>query len=53
MRYSRKKIVAVRMILMLLLFSTTLSVMRSCIHRGTREIGGTCIEVESQGKRLA
>jgi ribonuclease J len=25
---------------------------RACIHRGTREIGGTCIEVESQGKRI-
>lgn len=27
--------------------------MRIRIHRGTEEIGGTCIEVESQGKRLA
>lgn len=26
--------------------------MRVCIHRGTREIGGTCVEVESQGRRL-
>lgn len=26
--------------------------MRICIHRGAREIGGTCIELESQGKRL-
>jgi len=26
--------------------------MRVCIHRGAHEIGGTCIEVESQGKRL-
>ncbi len=26
--------------------------MRLCIHRGTKEIGGTCIEVEAQGKRL-
>lgn len=26
--------------------------MRICIHRGTQEIGGTCIEIESQGKRL-
>ena len=26
--------------------------MRICIHRGTREIGGTCVEIESQGKRL-
>ena len=27
--------------------------MRIRIHRGTKEIGGTCIEVEAQGKRLA
>ena len=26
--------------------------MRFCIHRGTQEIGGTCIELEAQGKRL-
>lgn len=26
--------------------------MRLCIHRGTKEIGGTCIELESQGKRI-
>jgi len=26
--------------------------MKICIHRGTKEIGGTCIELESQGKRL-
>ncbi len=26
--------------------------MRFCIHRGTREIGGTCVEIESQGKRI-
>lgn len=26
--------------------------MRVCIHRGTKEIGGTCIEIESGGKRL-
>ncbi|MCY4207933.1 MAG: MBL fold metallo-hydrolase [Roseovarius sp.] len=26
--------------------------MRLRIHRGTKEIGGTCIEVEAQGKRL-
>jgi len=25
---------------------------RACIHRGTKEIGGTCVEVESQGKRI-
>ena len=27
--------------------------LRVCIHRGTQEIGGTCIELEAQGKRLA
>lgn len=26
--------------------------MRLCIHRGTSEIGGTCVELESQGKRI-
>lgn len=26
--------------------------MRVCIHRGTKQIGGTCIEVEAEGKRL-
>ena len=26
--------------------------MRICVHRGTQEIGGTCVEIESQGKRL-
>lgn len=26
--------------------------MRACIRRGAKQIGGTCIEVESQGKRL-
>lgn len=26
--------------------------MRACIHRGTKEIGGTCVEIESQGKRI-
>jgi len=26
--------------------------MRACIHRGTKEIGGTCIEIEAQGKRI-
>lgn len=26
--------------------------MRVCIHRGAKQIGGTCIEIESQGKRL-
>jgi ribonuclease J len=26
--------------------------MRACIHRGSREIGGTCVELESRGKRL-
>ena len=27
--------------------------MKICIHRGTQEIGGTCIEIEAQGKRIA
>jgi ribonuclease J len=26
--------------------------MRVCIHRGTHEIGGTCIEIEAQHKRI-
>ncbi len=26
--------------------------MWACIHRGTREIGGTCVEVEAQGRRI-
>ena len=26
--------------------------MKLCVHRGTKEIGGTCIEVEAQGKRV-
>ena len=26
--------------------------MKACIHRGTKEIGGTCVEIESQGKRI-
>src|SRR5687767_12854155 len=26
--------------------------MRVCIHRGAQEIGGTCIEIESQGMRI-
>lgn len=26
--------------------------MKICIHRGTKEIGGTCIEVESQDQRI-
>jgi ribonuclease J len=26
--------------------------MRICVHRGTREIGGTCVEVQAQGKRM-
>lgn len=26
--------------------------MRVCIHRGATEIGGTCVEIEAQGKRL-
>ena len=27
--------------------------MRICIHRGTQEIGGTCIELEAGGERIA
>ena len=26
--------------------------MRVCIHRGTQEVGGNCIEIESAGKRI-
>jgi len=26
--------------------------MRVCIHRGTKEIGGTCVEIESRGTRI-
>ena len=26
--------------------------MRICIHRETQEIGGTCIEIEEQDKRI-
>jgi ribonuclease J len=26
--------------------------LKVCIHRGAKEIGGTCVEIESQGKRL-
>ena len=26
--------------------------MRVCIHRGTHEIGGSCVEIESQGRRI-
>jgi len=26
--------------------------MRVCIHRGTKEIGGTCVEIESRGERI-
>ncbi len=26
--------------------------MKICIHRGTKQIGGTCIEVEARGKRI-
>jgi ribonuclease J len=26
--------------------------MRVCIHRGTKEIGGTCVEIESRGVRI-
>ena len=27
--------------------------MKLRIHRGTKQIGGTCIEIEAQGKRIA
>ena len=27
--------------------------MKICVHRGTREIGGTCIELEAEGSRIA
>ena len=30
----------------------SLTGMRFCIHRGTHEIGGTCVEIESQDKRI-
>ena len=26
--------------------------MRACIRRGAQQIGGTCVELESQGKRI-
>ena len=26
--------------------------MKACIHRGSKEIGGTCIELESQDQRI-
>lgn len=26
--------------------------MRVCIRRGAKQIGGTCVEIESQGRRL-
>ena len=26
--------------------------MQVCIHRGTKEIGGTCVELESCGQRI-
>ena len=26
--------------------------MHICIHRGAQEIGGSCVELESQGQRL-
>jgi ribonuclease J len=26
--------------------------MKVCIHRGTQEVGGTCIEIESKGQRI-
>lgn len=32
--------------------SQEVNLVRACIHRGAKQIGGTCIEIESQGKRL-
>jgi len=32
--------------------ATGVWIMNICIWRGARQIGGTCIEIESQGKRL-
>jgi ribonuclease J len=29
-----------------------MTAMRTCIHRGANQIGGSCVELESQGKRL-
>ena len=26
--------------------------MRVCIHRGTKQIGGTCVEMEASGSRI-
>lgn len=26
--------------------------MRVCIHRGTKQIGGTCVEIEASGSRI-
>ena len=26
--------------------------MKVCIHRGTRQIGGTCVEIEASGSRI-
>ena len=26
--------------------------MRACIHRGTKQIGGTCVEIEASGSRI-
>lgn len=33
-------------------WASTWDGMRVCIHRGARQIGGTCIELESQGKHV-
>ncbi|KAI5913050.1 MBL fold metallo-hydrolase [Azoarcus sp. PA01] len=27
--------------------------MRVCVHRGTRQIGGSCVEIEHEGSRIA
>jgi ribonuclease J len=26
--------------------------MRVCVHRGTKQIGGTCVEIEASGSRI-
>jgi ribonuclease J len=28
------------------------NVMRTCFHRGSQQIGGSCVEVESAGRRI-
>jgi ribonuclease J len=29
-----------------------ISIMRACIHRGSKEVGGSCVELECDGRRL-